>query len=349
MNQIKSNNYSIYFNKEGYQKLKNLISKVNYSNIFILVDENTKEKCLDKFISNVDINFNLIEISSGEKNKNLNTCSHVWEFLNNNKADRDSLLINLGGGVITDMGGFIASCYKRGIDFINIPTTLLSMVDASVGSKTGVNFDVLKNNIGIFSDPKIVIIDQEYLKTLNKRNILSGYAEIFKHSLISGNLFDYLISNNYVIFNDLIIHNSIEVKNKIVMRDRKESDIRKSLNFGHTIGHAIESLKMRNNEFLLHGEAVIAGIIIELFLSKIKLDFPEHKLDLINNHLKSSFEKINLNENEIIELIELIKFDKKNYKNDTNFVLLNDIGKYKIDQNVDENEVREAIEYYLKN
>ena len=287
MNQIKSNNYSIYFNKEGYYKLKSLISKVNYSNIFILVDQNTKEKCLDKFISNVDIKFNLIEISSGEKNKNLNTCSHVWKFLNKNKADRDSLLINLGGGVITDMGGFIASCYKRGIDFINIPTTLLSMVDASVGSKTGVNFDVLKNNIGIFSDPKIVIIDQEYLKTLDERNILSGYAEIFKHSLISGNLFDYLILNNDVIFNDLIIHNSIEVKNKIVVRDRKESDIRKSLNFGHTIGHAIESLKMRNNEFLLHGEAVIAGIIVELFLSKIKLGFPEDKLDLINNHLKS--------------------------------------------------------------
>jgi len=168
LNQIKSNNYSIYFNKDGYQKLKSLISKVNYSNIFILVDENTKENCLGKFISYVDISFNLIQISSGEKNKNLNTCSYVWKFLNKNKADRDSLLINLGGGVITDMGGFIASCYKRGIDFINIPTTLLSMVDASVGSKTGVNFDVLKNNIGIFSDPKIVIIDQDYLKTLDK-------------------------------------------------------------------------------------------------------------------------------------------------------------------------------------
>ena len=349
MNQIKSNNYSIYFNKDGYQKLKSLISKVNYSNIFILADENTKENCLGKFISYVDISFNLIQISSGEKNKNLNTCSYVWKFLNKNKADRDSLLINLGGGVITDMGGFIASCYKRGIDFINIPTTLLSMVDASVGSKTGVNFDVLKNNIGIFSDPKIVIIDQDYLKTLDKRNTLSGYAEIFKHSLISGNLFDYLITNDDVIFNDLIIHNSIKVKNEIVKRDRNESDIRKSLNFGHTIGHAVESLKMSNNEFLLHGEAVVAGIIIELYLSKIKLGFPSSKLDLINNHLKSSFEKINLNKNEINELLRLIKFDKKNYQNDTNFVLLNDVGKYLIDQNVDEKEVKEAIEYYLKN
>ena len=349
MNQIKSNNYSIYFNKDGYQKLKSLISKVNYSKIFILVDENTKENCLSKFISYVDVSFNLIQISSGEKNKNLNTCSYVWNFLNKNKADRDSLLINLGGGVITDMGGFIASCYKRGIDFINIPTTLLSMVDASVGSKTGVNFDVLKNNIGIFSDPKIVIIDQDYLKTLDERNTLSGYAEIFKHSLISGNLFDYLITNDDVIFNDLIIHNSIKVKNEIVKRDRNESDIRKSLNFGHTIGHAIESLKMSNTEFLLHGEAVVAGIIIELYLSKIKLGFPSIKLDLINNHLKSSFEKINLNNNEINELLRLIKFDKKNYQNDTNFVLLNDVGKYLIDQNVDEKEVKEAIEYYLKN
>ena len=218
MNQIKSNNYSIYFNRDGYQKLKSLISKVKYSNVFILVDENTKENCLNKFISYVDVSFNLIQISSGEKNKNLNTCSYVWKFLNKNKADRNSLLINLGGGVITDMGGFIASCYKRGIDFINIPTTLLSMVDASVGSKTGVNFDVLKNNIGTFSDPKIVIIDQDYLKTLDERSTLSGYAEIFKHSLISGNLFDYLITNDDVIFNDLIIHNSIKVKNEIVRK-----------------------------------------------------------------------------------------------------------------------------------
>ena len=169
--------------------LNRYLSENNYSKICILVDENTHSNCLKKIEGDINFDYDIFKIDSGEEEKNLATCSKVWNFLTENLYDRKSLIINLGGGVITDMGGFIASCYKRGIDFINIPTTLLSMVDASVGSKTGVNFDVLKNNIGTFSDPKIVIIDQEYLKTLDERNTLSGYAEIFKHSLISGNLF----------------------------------------------------------------------------------------------------------------------------------------------------------------
>ena len=189
MKEIVSSNYSIFFNNDGYVKLQELIYKLKYSNVFVLVDENTEVKCLKVLLSKLNQKFSVIKIKSGEENKNLSTCNYVWSFLNNNNADRKSLLINLGGGVITDMGGFIASTYKRGIDFVNIPTTLLSIIDASIGSKTGVNFNQLKNNIGTFTDPKLVIIDKKYLETLDEKNLKSGYAEIFKHSLISGKLF----------------------------------------------------------------------------------------------------------------------------------------------------------------
>ena len=224
MKPIISSTYSIVFNQDGYNELNLTVSKNNYSKVFLLVDENTEKHCLPNLDKKVDFSFQIIKINSGEHYKNLDTCNEVWKFLNNN-ADRKSLLINLGGGVITDMGGFIASTFKRGIDFINIPTTLLSIVDASVGSKTGINFNSLKNQIGVFSDPILIIIDTEYLKTLDERNIKSGYGEIFKHSLISGNLFEELINNSKKLYNDKIIYNSINVKNNIVLRDRKEENI----------------------------------------------------------------------------------------------------------------------------
>mgnify|MGYP001197820534 CR=1 FL=1 len=246
-------------------------------------------------------------------------------------------------------GGFIASTYKRGVDFINIPTTLLSIVDASVGSKTGINYDSLKNQIGTFSDPKLVIIDDKYLDSLDERNKISGYAEIFKHSLISGNLFDELVSNSNTLYNDKIIYNSIKVKNDIVKKDREESSIRKSLNFGHTIGHAIESLKMSTNNELLHGEAIASGIIIELYISHLTLGFPLEKVELCKKHINSLFPKIKLTNNEIIKLYQLMKFDKKNYKDNTNFVLLKDVGSYIIDQTVIKHSIDAGINYYLNN
>lgn len=347
LNEIISSNYSIFFNSSGYIKLKELISKVGYSNIFILVDENTEKKCLKVLLSNFDEKFCLVKIKSGEENKNLSTCSDIWSFLNNNNANRKTLLINLGGGVITDLGGFVASTYKRGIDFVNIPTTLLSMVDASVGSKTGINFQTLKNNIGTFTDPKLVIIDKRYLESLDKQNIRSGYAEIFKHSLISGKLFDHLISNPDKLFDNEIIFNSIIVKNNIVLKDRKESGIRKSLNFGHTIGHGLESLKMKKIDKLLHGEAIAAGMIIELYLSHMILGFPKKIVDDCNKHLGKFFKKIKVNDSELDKLFRLIKSDKKNFKNDINFVLLGNIGEIKIDQNIDQDKIKKAINYYL--
>lgn len=349
MKEIVSSNYSIFFNNEGYVKLQDLIHKVKYSNIFILVDENTETKCLKILLLNFNQKFSVIKIKSGEENKNLSTCNYVWSFLNNSNADRKSLLINLGGGVITDMGGFIASTFKRGIDFINIPTTLLSIIDASIGSKTGVNFNQLKNNIGTFTDPKLVIIDKKYLETLDEKNLKSGYAEIFKHSLISGNLFVKLLNDSKTIFNDEIIYNSINVKNNIVKKDRNESDIRKSLNFGHTIGHAYESLKMNKSDKLLHGEAIAAGMIIELYLSHVVLNFPKKTVNECKKHLGLFFDKIKTTDLEINELFRLMEFDKKNFKKKINFVLLNEVGSFETDVNVSKEIITEAINYYVKN
>ena len=345
MKPIISSSYSIIFNKDGYDELNLIVNKNNYSKVFLLVDENTEKYCLPCLDKNINFSFKIIKIKSGEHYKNLDTCNQVWKYLNK-KADRKSLLINLGGGVITDMGGFIASTFKRGIDFVNIPTTLLSIVDASVGSKTGINFNSLKNQIGVFSDPVLIIIDTEYLITLDERNIKSGYGEIFKHSLISGNLFEELTNNSKKLFSDEIIYNSINVKNNIVLRDRNEENIRKHLNFGHTIGHAIESVKLDSDSKVFHGEAVIAGIIIELFISHKVLNFSIDIVIRIKEHLDKIFNKIHLSSNEIKQIFNLLQFDKKNYSNNVNFVLLKEIGNCVIDVNVENEIITEAINFY---
>ena len=253
MKSIKAATYYVHFKQNGYQELNSLIQNEDYSSIFILVDENSLEYCYPKFIPllETDKRIEIIEIESGEINKNLNTCSGVWNALTELNADRNSLLITLGGGVITDLGGFVAATYKRGIDFVNIPTTLLSMVDASVGGKTGVDLGVLKNQIGLFVNPQIVIIDEDFLATLNDRESRSGVAEIIKYGLTyDTNLIDYLKTFEKSTINK-IIHRSIEIKNEIVLKDPKEKGIRKVLNFGHTLGHAIESYFLDNNK--MHG------------------------------------------------------------------------------------------------
>ena len=243
---------------------------------------------LNIFKSKTSINPNILKIKSGEKNKNLETCKEVWYNLTEMDADRMTLIINLGGGVITDMGGFIASTFKRGLDFINIPTTLLSMVDASIGSKTGINLNLLKNQIGLFSDPQLVIIDTNYLKTLNEREIKSGYAEIIKHCIISNSFFDDLIDRSSIHYNEDIIYNSIQIKNKIVSLDKLENNIRKNLNFGHTIGHAIESFYLNKEDKLLHGEAISIGMICESFISYKKTNFSLETANKIKTHLTLS-------------------------------------------------------------
>ena len=271
---IISNEYSISFKEEGYLSLNNIIKENNYSKIFIIVDENTNNHCLPKVLPMIEteVAIEIIELESGEENKIIETCVLVWNVLIELGADRKSLVINLGGGVITDMGAFIASTFKRGISFVNIPTTLLAMVDASVGGKNGVDLGGLKNQIGTITNPGLVIIDSEFLDTLPQNQMRSGLAEMLKHGLMANKQhWEKLKNLNIIDFADFdsLISESISIKNTIVIEDPKEDGIRKALNFGHTLGHAIETYFLENSDkkTLLHGEAIAAGIIMESFIS----------------------------------------------------------------------------------
>ena len=356
MTPIQSNTYTIYFNDSSFAYLENLLQPDVYSKIFVLVDENTNEYCLPYFLSNLptEIEIEIIEIEAGEEHKNMYTCMDLWHTLIDLEADRKSILLNLGGGVITDIGGFIASTFKRGIDFINIPTTLLAMVDASVGGKNGVDLGSLKNQIGVINEPKAVIILSKFLETLPLNQMRSGLAEMLKHGLIFDKLYwDKLKNLNDLNTDDLdvLIKQSIEIKNEIVSKDLKENGIRKALNFGHTLGHAIESyfLESEDKKQLLHGEAIAIGMILESHLSYqsnliTKEDFAEIKYIITD-----VFEKIQFNESDILKIMNLLVFDKKNEFGNVQFTLLNKIGESKINQIVDESFILLAFEDYLKN
>jgi len=350
MKEIKANNYSVFFNDEGYNELYNHVQSENYSTIFIHLDNNTNNHCLKVFLKQIQIiDYQTIVSKSGEENKNINSSFILWKKLSNNNGDRKSLIINLGGGVVGDLGGFVASTFKRGINYINIPTTLLSMVDASIGGKTGIDLGVLKNQVGTFYDPKMVIIDPLYLDTLNKSELISGYAEIFKHSLISDlNFFNKLISReNSIDFKSLeTIKTSIDIKNNIVLNDRKELKERKALNFGHTLGHAIESLFLEKNKKLLHGEAIAIGIVLAAFISNKIFDFPIEKLKKIKNHILKIFKRVDFTKSEIDNIIKLLIYDKKNSHGKVNFILLKDIGQPMYDIKVDNSLILESFNYY---
>ena len=351
MDTIKSNNSLIVFGNKGLELLKSLILKNNYSKLFVLVDENTRKNCLSFFLKQLENSFkiNVLEIKSGEVNKNIETCEYLWNELSNQGADRKSALINLGGGVICDLGGFVASTFKRGISFYNVPTTLLSMVDASVGGKTGIDFGLLKNQIGIFNEPKMVLIFSKWLKTLDKRQILSGFAEMLKHGLILDKIYwDKLSSLKTVDINniDKMIYNSVVLKNSIVLKDLKERNIRKVLNFGHTLGHAVESSYLGSKRELLHGEAIAIGMILESFLSYKILRLSYRDLINITKTIIYFFKKIKIDNSKIIEIINLLKHDKKTVEGKINFVLLNGISNTKIDVLVDKNLINDAFKFY---
>lgn len=352
MKSIQAATYLVHFQEKAYQELSKLVNATNYSTIFILVDENTFEYCYPKFIQNFATNtrIEVIEIESGEINKNLETCIGVWNAITELGGDRKSLLITLGGGVITDLGGFVASCFKRGIDFVNVPTTLLSMVDASVGGKTGVDLGVLKNQIGVFANPEMVIIDTDYLATLTDREMKSGTAEIIKYGVTYDlHLFNEIKDNKDLNINDLIPR-SIEIKNEVVLQDPKEKNIRKILNYGHTLGHAIESfhLDSEDKENLTHGEAIAIGMVCESYLSSKLLGFPSKKVSEIKKVVLSIYNKTTLLKEDFSAIMELLKHDKKNVNGQVNFVLLNDYENYKLDCKVTEELIVESMEFYNK-
>jgi 3-dehydroquinate synthase len=353
MQTISSNNYSIYFGTTGYEILASILLPTLYSKIFIVVDENTSEHCLPYFLSNLatEIEIEIIELEAGEIHKNITTCTEVWGVLSELGADRKSIILNLGGGVISDLGGFVACTFKRGIDFITIPTTLLGMVDAAIGGKNGVDLDHLKNQIGLISEPKAVIIDTQFLTTLPPNEMRSGLAEMLKHGLI----FDTEYWNKFKNLTDLntghldeLIHRSIQIKNEIVLQDINESNIRKKLNFGHTLGHAIEShfLSKNNENTLLHGEAVAAGMILESYLSKEKKLLSQEEYQEIKYIINETFERISFSNEAIKNIISLLQFDKKNAFGEILFVLLDKIGQATINQNIDKSLIYKAFEDY---
>jgi len=349
---IKTNTSDVFIGADVFNVLNEYLRPYNDSKVFILVDENTLEHCVTKLITTHEIlhNAEIIEIDSGEESKTLEVCYQIWKTLADYKADRKSLLINLGGGVITDMGGFIASTYKRGIDFINIPTTLLSQIDASVGGKTGVDFEGLKNVIGVFNEPKGVFIYPDFLTTLDKRQLLSGYAEALKHALIKdadywrelkeGMLSD---SENWL---ELILR-SVQIKNAIVLNDPFEKNERKLLNFGHTIGHAIESFSLKNDENpLCHGEAIAIGMICESYISNKSNQMSTTDLKEITATISSFYHHYALADLNFHSYIELMKHDKKNEKNEINFTLLSKIGAGDFNHEIGVELILDSLSYY---
>lgn len=326
------------------------LKEQDYSSIFILVDENTFEHCYK--LLDLKIPHKIIKIASGEKNKNLSTCQYIWESLLNNNADRNSLFINLGGGVICDMGAFCASTYKRGIDFINISTTLLSQVDASIGSKTGIDFQGQKNMLGLFSEAKQVFIDDVFLNTLSKRELLSGFGEVLKHGIIQNKYYfnDCIkeFQNNTINWIN-VIEKSISIKKSIVEKDPKEQGLRKILNFGHTIGHALESYSLENHKkSLLHGESVVLGMIAELKLSVIKGLLDENIVEKYIIDLLSIYKFEDVESFKDKDVLQFIKNDKKNNSGKIKCVLLKDIGQAVYDIELSENEIIQALDF-LKN
>lgn len=352
---ITANGYPVLFGEKEYETLNNFIEQNHYSNLFILVDSHTNELCLLRFLSFLatDKTIEIIEIESGEAEKNINTCVEIWNILTELGADRKSLLLNIGGGVITDIGGFVASTFKRGIDFINIPTTLLAMVDASIGGKNGVDLGNLKNQIGVINVPKAVLIDTEFLSTLPQNEMRSGLAEMLKHGLIFDatywTQFKDLSQADFADF-DSLIHRSIEIKNEIVMQDPTENGIRKALNFGHTLGHAIESyfLENENKKTLLHGEAIAAGMILESYISWQKGLLSETEYSQIKKTINAIFERIVFEENDLQPIFDLLIHDKKNEYGKIQFALLDGIGKIKINQEVDTEIITKSFEDYKK-
>ncbi|MCW5516691.1 3-dehydroquinate synthase [Muriicola sp. Z0-33] len=351
MESITTSSYAVHFNEAGYKALNTQLKEFNYSRIFILVDENTHKHCLPLFLSQLEElrDYEIIEIESGEENKNINTCTGVWEALSELDGDRKSLLINLGGGVITDLGGFVASAFKRGIHFINVPTSLLAMVDASVGGKTGVDLGMLKNQIGVINQPQMVLIAPAFLRTLETRQLQSGFAEMLKHGLIkSEKYWKNLKQLNSFESLDAPIFDSVVIKNEVVLKDPTEQHLRKILNFGHTLGHAIEThfLTSDNKETLLHGEAIAIGMILEAYLSSQLTGLDKEHLKDIKSTFLERYRKVSFSDSDIDAIISLLKYDKKNTHGNINFVLLKAIGETEIDCQVPNEFYARAFAYY---
>ena len=343
----------IIISKDLCQSLTQAIDEVKHDLLFVLCDETTERLCLP-VISDFECmrGAQLITIPATDTHKTLESLSHVWSELQRMGATRHSLMVNLGGGMVTDLGGFAASTFKRGIPYINIPTTLLSMVDASVGGKTGINFGGLKNEIGVFNNARSVILDTTFLRTMDHENICSGYAEMLKHGLINNEqmwaeLLNFSLELNVESLEMLgrMVAESVAVKQRIVTEDPTEQGIRKALNLGHTAGHAFESLALERKP-VLHGYAVAWGMIVELYLCCVKTNFPQDKMRQTVAFIKENYGRMAITCDDYPHLIELMHHDKKNQGNSINFTLLGGIGDIRINQTATEEEIKDALDFY---
>ncbi len=341
------NNNTIFFGDEAFAKLQEILDSGNFSKVFFLADENTHDKCLPYLLQSLDElpYYEVLEVEPGEESKSAEVLVQLWMALSELKADRDCLMVNVGGGMITDLGGFLAGTYLRGVSFVNIPTSLLAMVDASSGGKTGINLNHLKNRVGLFLNPLATCILPEFLETLPYRERRSGFAEMLKHGLIADagywkELTEFDIEED--IPTEAMIARSVEIKQNIVAQDFRESGIRKALNFGHTVGHAIETASLETNNPLMHGEAIVLGMIAEIHLSEkyTALD-PEAAMECIQK-LKAIYHDVSM-DFDADYLVKLMRTDKKNKRSQIHFSLLREVGEAVVDVSVKEEGIREVL------
>ena len=348
---IKSTSYSIYIGEKSFDALNTFLTKNKYSNYYIICDEHTFEYCLPTLLFHAPLlnEAEIIELESGEDKKTLETCLQVWGALTDTGADKKSLIINLGGGVISDLGGFVASTFKRGIDCVNIPTTLLSMVDASVGGKTGVDFEGIKNHIGTTSEPKAIFVNPTFLETLSDRQIINGYAEVIKIALIADADFWKELKKLKSVkefSSEKVITKAIALKNNIVKKDLNENDLRKSLNFGHNIGHALESSLINQQKDILHGEAVAAGVIMEANIAQSLKRISTKEQKEITEYISSIYKNIKITKDTETQLLKYILHDKKNIGDELCFALPKGIGAYELYCGVSLDEIKKVINNY---
>jgi len=338
---------NIRFTSDPAGDLTDFISKRNYSQIIVLVDDNTRNHCYSQLEGKLP-KHEVIQVPSGEEHKNLNTCTTIWQKMTDLNLDRHALIIVLGGGVLGDMGGFCAATYKRGIDFILMPTTLLSLVDASIGGKLGIDFNSFKNHIGVFQLPALTLLNSGFLKTLPDGELRSGFAEVIKQTLISDPKMWSIISKKSIENQDWesLIKHSVAFKAKVTTEDPKEKGLRKILNAGHTIGHALESYFISNNQPILHGEAIAIGLITEAFIAWKKQMLSKNELEEIVRYIRSIFDKINLDDPQVNGIGKLAIQDKKNRDNKILCVLLEGIGRARWDVEISFDEVKDALSFY---
>ncbi len=351
--EIQTSDYKIVFDTNVEYHLLSFLdsNKIAHNNVFVLTDKNVEQAVLPQIKILQDIP--VMAIEPGEQIKNIDTVKEIWRFLTEHGADRSSLLINVGGGVVSDIGGFAASTFKRGIRYVNIPTSLLAQVDASVGGKTGIDFMGYKNLIGTFNNPSLVLINTEFLRTLPQRHFISGYAEMIKHALIAGpgewkKIQSFSLDDIDYEFLMFLVKKSVEIKNSIVEKDPKEQGWRKVLNFGHTIGHGVEAYFLSKGEDILHGEAVAIGLISEIYLSNLKFILNIDLVFEISTYISRIFPSYTITYEDYEAIYNILLQDKKNRDGKIMFTLLRNLGEPVIDQACTKGEIFEALNFYYQ-